>query len=193
MRLGKLGTKSSTLKRLHIAAKSGYRDGPASPAVQVSANTQAQCGFRLRAHSHLGFTHMSGACTKELQQLSSPLRFSKDLPLTAASFEQGSLTSQHEWWPSEHQGSDWPLSPSLLNKTPLPQGTHKPQICMGMGSMTSGEVIRATTETPHINWNWTYLSWYSALQVNMYVKLRENRISILFQISLRVPEFQDCN
>lgn len=46
-----------------------------------------------------------------------------------ASIDQRSLTSQREWRSSEHQGSAWSLSPSLLYKIPLSHGTYKLQIC----------------------------------------------------------------
>lgn len=63
--------RSHSEETVQIAAKSGCRDGLASPAVQVIANTQKERGFRVRAHSHMVFTHQRAIPTNlpiEVQQ-----------------------------------------------------------------------------------------------------------------------------
>lgn len=189
MRLGNLGTKGPTLKRLCRLLL--------SQDIEMAQPPQ-QSRSLLTPRSNVGSESEPIATqTSLIWVVSAPKSYTNYPPHWGSArtslWQQLALTSQHEWCPSEHQGSAWSLSSSLLNKNPLSQGTHKSQICMGMGSMPSGEVIRGATETQHINWNWTYLSWYSTLQVNVNVKLRENRISILFQTSLRIPEFHYRN
>lgn len=152
MRLGNLGTKGPTLKRLcrlQVSQDIEMAQPPQQPRSLFTSRSNAGLESEpIATHSSL------------IWVVSAPKSYTNYISHWGSArtslWQQLALTSQHEWCPSAHQGSAWSLPSLLLNKNPFSQGTHKPQICMGMGSMTSGEVIRGQqkphilTETEHI-------------------------------------------
>ena len=81
--LVELGTRDSTVKRPHIKAKSGCRDGPASNQKSRLLLTQRHTtGSETEPINHLVSTLVSGSYTKEL--VSSSMEFREDDALTTA-------------------------------------------------------------------------------------------------------------
>ena len=81
--LVELGTRDSTVKRPHIKAKSGCRDGPASNQKSRLLLTQRHTtGSETEPINHLVSTLVSGSYTKEL--VSSSMEFREDDTLTTA-------------------------------------------------------------------------------------------------------------
>lgn len=122
--------RSHSEETVQIAAKSGYRDGPASLAFQVIANTQKQCRFRVRAHSHPVFTHMSGVCTKELYQLSSPIEVQQGPPFDSSWHSPASMSDIHQ----STKALLGLCHPHFWIKTPCPKELTSPRSVWGWGA-----------------------------------------------------------
>lgn len=136
-------------------------------AVQAIANAQKDHGCRVKAH-----TPASLLLPTPQSYTSYPPHWSSARTIL---WQQPALTNGH--WPTSRsdthessQGSAWSLSTWLSCKVPLSREIHKLQVCMGMWSMTSGEVVRVQ-EKPHISCNWANPIQDAPLQVKMYVEL----------------------